>query len=207
ARSRPRRHPGGRWSRRTRGGYRSRRCSGGGLGGSWWHGWNPDHGRRVRRGGLWGRAHARLPGRRAPGARFRRALAGAASPGERVMRVIICATSSMPDAIGGSDRVIWQLSRGLASRGHDVQLVIRRLAPALPVTSVIDGVTVHRYADPWHSFATLYLPSVARAARAVRAAARDRVPHVVHAHHGISGLGAARAQIGAPPYTYYVPWH
>jgi len=123
------------------------------------------------------------------------------------MRIIVCATSSMPDAIGGSDRVIWQLSRGLATRGHDVQLVIRRLASALPATSVIDGVTVHRYADPWHSFATLYLPSVARAARAVRAVARDRVPHVVHAHHGISGLGAARAQVGAPAYTYYGPWH
>ena len=123
------------------------------------------------------------------------------------MRILICATSSMPDAIGGSDRVIWQLSRGLAGRGHDVQLVIRRLAPDLPATSVIDGVTIHRYADPWHSFATLYMPSVARAARAVAAAGRDRAPHVVHAHHGISGLGASRVGIGLPVYTFYGPWH
>jgi len=123
------------------------------------------------------------------------------------MRILICATSSMPDAIGGSDRVVWQLSRGLAVRGHDVQLVIRRLAPDLPATSIIDGVTIHRYADPWHTFATLYMPSVACAVRALRAAAHDRTPHVVHAHHGISGLAAARAAIGPPMYTFYGPWH
>src|SRR5439155_739395 len=145
--------------------------------------------------------------RRAPGIRLRGAPAQPASPGERGMRILICATSSMPDAIGGSDRVVWQLSRGLAVRGHDVQLVIRRLAPDLPATSIIDGVTIHRYADPWHTFATLYMPSVACAVRALRAAAHDRTPHVVHAHHGISGLAAARAAIGPPMYTFYGPWH
>src|SRR5256885_16052615 len=103
------------------------------------------------------------------------------------MRILICATSSMPDAIGGSDRVVWQLSRGLAVRGHDVQVVIRRLAPDLPATSILDGVTIHRYADPWHTFATLYMPSVACAAPAPRAAPPGRPPHPLHPHHGISG--------------------
>src|SRR5947199_169122 len=207
ARARPRRDPC-RWrAGRSRGSGRARRRPGGGRSGSRWRRRHPDRGRHVRPSGVRRRAHARLTRRRAPGARFRGALARAASPGERVMRILICATSSMPDAIGGSDRVVWQLSRGLAVRGHDVQLVIRRLAPDLPATSIIDGVTIHRYADPWHTFATLYMPSVACAVRALRAAAHDRTPHVVHAHHGLSGLAAARAAIGPPMYTFYGPWH
>src|SRR2546428_12884837 len=51
------------------------------------------------------------------------------------------------------------------------------------------------------------MPSVACAVRALRAAVHDRTPHVVHAHHGISGLAAARAAIGPLMYTFYGPWH
>src|SRR5256885_15838717 len=105
------------------------------------------------------------------------------------MRILICATSSMPDGIGGSDRVVWQLSRGLALRGHDVQLVIRRLAPDLPATSIIDGVTIHRYADPWHTFATLYMPSVACAGRPLQAGGDHPSPPPPHPHPRTQGPG------------------
>src|SRR5256885_17145754 len=112
------------------------------------------------------------------------------------MRILICATSSMPDGIGGSDRVVWQLSRGLALRGHDVQLVIPRLAPDLPATSIIDGVPIHRYADPWHTFATLYTPSAAWTERALWATAPDRPPPLVPADDGTRRPAAARGAAG-----------
>jgi glycosyltransferase involved in cell wall biosynthesis len=51
------------------------------------------------------------------------------------------------------------------------------------------------------------LPSLLLARAAVRAIARAWPPDLVHAHHGISGLGAAWAG-GAPRcYTFYGPWH
>ncbi|MBI1845731.1 MAG: glycosyltransferase family 4 protein, partial [Candidatus Rokubacteria bacterium] len=76
-----------------------------------------------------------------------------------------------------------------------------------PAESVHQGITVRRYHDPWHAFAALYLPSVLLARAALRRAARDWSADLVHAHHGISGLGAARAHLGPRCYTFYGPWH
>jgi glycosyltransferase involved in cell wall biosynthesis len=122
------------------------------------------------------------------------------------MRVVLAATSTLPDRMGGSERVIWELARGLVARGHAPLIVAPRPA-GQPLQSVHDGITVRRYDDPWHSFATLYAPSVLLARAALRRALRDWRADVVHAHHGISGLGAAWA--GARPrcYTFYGPWH
>ncbi len=109
--------------------------------------------------------------------------------------------------MGGSNRVIWSLARGLVARGHEPRILVPRTARALPSVSHLDGVTIHRYDDPLHSFATLYLPSLWRARAAVRTALRSWAPDVIHVHHGISGLAAALA--GARPlcYTFYGPWH
>ncbi len=123
------------------------------------------------------------------------------------MKVLLCATSTLPDRMGGSDRVIWSLARGLVALGHEARILVPRIVPAFPPVSHLDGVAIHRHPDPLHSFSTLYLPSLWLARAAVRNALNDWRPDVVHAHHGISGLAAASA--GARPlcYTFYGPWH
>jgi glycosyltransferase involved in cell wall biosynthesis len=122
------------------------------------------------------------------------------------MRVVLAATSTLPDRMGGSERVIWELARGLVARGHAPLIVAPRPAGE-PLQSVHDGISVRRYDDPWHSFATLYAPSVLLARAALRRALRDWRADVVHAHHGISGLGAAWAGVRPRCYTFYGPWH
>lgn len=122
------------------------------------------------------------------------------------MRVLLAATSTLPDRMGGSERVIWQLARGLAARGHEPRILVPRPAPALPPESRVDGITIVRYPDRFHSFATLYLSSLRAARAAIAATLRTWRPDVVHAHHGLSGLAAARAG-HAPLYTFYGPWH
>jgi glycosyltransferase involved in cell wall biosynthesis len=123
------------------------------------------------------------------------------------VRLLLAHTSTLPDRMGGSERVMWQLARGLVARGHDVRIVVPRLDPALPATSTVAGVTILRYRDPLSSAALAYVPNLLLAGAAVRRAARAWPPDLVHAHHGISGLGAAWA--GWPPrcYTFYGPWH
>jgi len=123
------------------------------------------------------------------------------------MRVLLAATSTLPDRMGGSERVIWHLARGLVGRGHHVRIVVPRGRGELAAASQIDGIEIRRYRDRVHSFATLYATSLAAARRAIAIQLRDWRPDIVHAHHGISGLAARWA--GADPrcYTFYGPWH
>ncbi len=123
------------------------------------------------------------------------------------MRLLFAHTSTLPDRMGGSERVVWQLARELVRRGHEVRIVVPRLAAALPLSSTIDGVTIRRYRDPLSSSAMAYVPSLLVAGVAVRAAARSWPPDLVHAHHGISGLGAAWAGWTPQCYTFHGPWH
>lgn len=123
------------------------------------------------------------------------------------MRVLLAATSTLPDRMGGSERVIWHLARGLVARGHEPRILVPRTTRTFPAVSRVDGITILRYYDPFHSFATLYLPSLALARKFVRVAVRAWRPDVVHAHHGISGLGARWAGARSLCYTFYGPWH
>jgi len=109
--------------------------------------------------------------------------------------------------MGGSERVVWELARGLVARGHEARIVAPRTTRSLPEFSTIDGVTLHRYHDPFMSFGVLYLPSLILARAALRATVRRWPTDIVHAHHGISGLAAALADLGPRCYTFYGPWH
>ncbi len=122
------------------------------------------------------------------------------------MRVLLVATSTLPDRMGGSERVIWHLAHGLRARGHEARILVPRVARDLPAESEVAGVVVARYDDPRHSFRDLYLSSLAAARRAVGHALRAFSPDVVHAHHALSGVAASRAGV-APYYTFYGPWH
>jgi glycosyltransferase involved in cell wall biosynthesis len=123
------------------------------------------------------------------------------------MRVLIVHTSTLPDRMGGSERVVWELARGLVVRGHEPRILVPRTARSLPARSTIDGITVVRYHDPFMSFGVLYFPSLLLARAALRATVRHWSTDIVHAHHGISGLAAALADLGPRCYTFYGPWH
>lgn len=123
------------------------------------------------------------------------------------MRILAVHTSTLPDRMGGSERVVWELARGLTARGHDVRILVPRPARALPPVSRADGLTIVRYYDPFLSFALLYGPSLALARRAIAGAVRAWRPDVVHTHQAIPGLAAAWAGCGPRCFTFYGPWH
>lgn len=109
--------------------------------------------------------------------------------------------------MGGSERVVWELARGLVARGHEPRILVPQATRSLSGWSTIDGVTIVRYHDPFMSFGVLYLPSLALARRALRATVRRWPADIVHAHHGISGLAAVWAGLVPRCYTFYGPWH
>jgi glycosyltransferase involved in cell wall biosynthesis len=109
--------------------------------------------------------------------------------------------------MGGSERVIWHLATGLRAGGHDVRIIVPGTTPGAPPVSGEAGVEIRRYADPWHTFAALYAPSVWLARRALDANTREWRPDVLHLHHAIPGLAAAWGGHRPRCYTFYGPWH
>ena len=81
------------------------------------------------------------------------------------MRVLMAATSTLPERMGGSERVVWKVARALTARGHAL-LILVPTADRPTGVSEVDGISIARYRDPFLSFGTLYLPSLvlARAA-------------------------------------------
>lgn len=123
------------------------------------------------------------------------------------MRLLLAATSTLPDRMGGGERVLWHLARGMRVRGHDVRIVVPRTTADRPPVSEVDGIRIIRYDDRFHSFSTLYLASIALARRAIRRLVDTWAPDVVHANQALSALGALGAGVGRLYYTFYGPWH
>jgi glycosyltransferase involved in cell wall biosynthesis len=119
------------------------------------------------------------------------------------VRVLMVATSILPDVMGGTERVIAELGRALARRRHEIAV----LAPRARRPAGDDPAGILRYRDPFLSFGTLYLPSLALGRAAIARRLRDWRPDVVHAHHPIAGVAAAAATGGRCCYTFYGPWH
>lgn len=119
------------------------------------------------------------------------------------MRVLMAATSTLPERMGGSERVIWEVARALTARGHAVRILVPT-ADRRAGVSEVDGIGIVRYRDPFLSFGTLYLPSLVLARAAARAALARWGADVVHAHQALPGLAAPAAALA---YTFYGPWH
>lgn len=66
------------------------------------------------------------------------------------MNILQVTTFFYPDSIGGSNRVVYELSKALAARGHEVHVMTRRIDASFPVHEELDGMHVHRYAGPGH---------------------------------------------------------
>lgn len=119
------------------------------------------------------------------------------------MRVLMAATSTLPERMGGSERVIWEVASALTARGHAVLIVVPTADRPAGVSEV-DGISITRYRDPFLSFGTLYMPSLVLAGAAARAAVARWRADVVHAHQALPGLAAPASALA---YTFYGPWH
>jgi glycosyltransferase involved in cell wall biosynthesis len=123
------------------------------------------------------------------------------------VRLLLAATSTLPDRMGGGERVLWHLARGMRERGHEVRIVVPRTTPEHPLVSVVDGVRIVRYDDRFHSFCSFYAVSIWLARRAIRHLLDTWSPDVVHANQALAGLGALAAGVDRLDYTFYGPWH
>lgn len=59
--------------------------------------------------------------------------------------ILMVADYFFPDEVGGSRRYIYDISRELAKKGHNVHVLVKRARKELPQEELINGVTIHRY--------------------------------------------------------------
>jgi glycosyltransferase involved in cell wall biosynthesis/SAM-dependent methyltransferase len=121
------------------------------------------------------------------------------------LRVLTVADLSPLSVVGGGERVLWEVARGLGRRGHDVRILSRAPAGVAPRTAVREGVRMAEFAA-----SRRLAEMVASTIRAARRAARPLVAEadVLHVHQPLAGYGAlaAAAARGLPSlYTFHSP--
>jgi glycosyltransferase involved in cell wall biosynthesis len=94
------------------------------------------------------------------------------------MRILTVSQLFYPDTVGGSERVLYEQSRGLVERGHQVTVLVQRARRELADEEIIDGIRVLRYGHPGKRFwlgasLTDLTAGVAAARRLLRESAFD----------------------------------
>jgi len=116
------------------------------------------------------------------------------------MRILIVAGWMHPDAEGGSFRVVYEVGRRLAARGHAVHVLTQRTQSSLPLAENVEGMAVHRYEVSAPAGPRFYLSAVAAVRGLARELHRQVGFQVVHTHHPVSAYAVAtcRALRGVP---------
>ena len=107
------------------------------------------------------------------------------------MRILTVAGWISPDAEGGSFRVVFEVARGLARRGHEVHVLTQALPGHETPHETIHGVQVHRYRTSAPSGVRFYLSSIRAVRREVTRMIAEEPFDALHLHHPVSALGAS----------------
>ncbi|MBI1846966.1 MAG: glycosyltransferase family 4 protein [Candidatus Rokubacteria bacterium] len=121
------------------------------------------------------------------------------------MNVLVVADVSPVVVRGGAERVLWELAKGLAERGHRVRIVCRGGGEDLAGTLVRDQVVVRHFAVDRTSSLRFLVSSILGARAAVREECRREPPDVLHVHQPLAGLGALLATDARFVYTFLSP--
>jgi glycosyltransferase involved in cell wall biosynthesis len=103
-----------------------------------------------------------------------------------------------PDTIGGSGKVVYEVSKRLAGRGHKVYVLAPRLKSKLPQEEFLEGFRVYRYSIPFLSSYQIFL-------KILRKASLD----LINFHQPLSGLSISlsrEARKIPKIYTFHSSW-
>lgn len=124
----------------------------------------------------------------------------------RPPHVVMVTNAVAPDKLGGLERYVRELSRGLVAAGGSATVVTKRTAPEQPDDEIgEDGVRIRRYSPPAKHdplFAARYPLDIVRGVRAqISLAERDGGARhtVVHGHFPVPMIGPA---LQRTPYIY-----
>jgi glycosyltransferase involved in cell wall biosynthesis len=110
------------------------------------------------------------------------------------MKILSVAGWIYPDQEGGSFRLVHEVARRMAARGHAVHVVTRRIAEQHPLDEVIEGFHVHRFASRAPTGLGLYLSTLRQVPPLLRRLQAEVGFDALHLHHPIASLAANRTR-------------
>ncbi len=111
-----------------------------------------------------------------------------------------------PDAYGGVHRVVYEVSKRLAGRGHAVRVITRQVSPELPRREQLEGMDVWRFPVNDRTLPQFHWTEIRGARRALTAAAAQEPLDVVNVHEALPAAGACWPRRGALVWTMHAPW-
>ncbi len=109
------------------------------------------------------------------------------------MKILVIAGWTYPDAEGGSFRAVYESSKGLASRGHDVTVWTQQINSALPIYESLDGIHIERYKNCEGNSFKFFFFSISRIF--FKSLLHRKSFDVVYLHHLVSAFGFSLSQI------------
>ncbi len=112
------------------------------------------------------------------------------------MHIIFVHRGMVPERIGGTYSYIYELGRGLAARGHDVDVIAATREPVAGPPFDLEGMTVHTYAYKKINPVYSTLQHLRRTKEIFEGIHKDRPVDVLSVHDSHLGLRAARSPLG-----------
>jgi glycosyltransferase involved in cell wall biosynthesis len=112
------------------------------------------------------------------------------------MHIVFVHRGSLPERIGGTYSYIYELGRGLAARGHDVDVIAATREPVAPPPFDLDGATVHTYAYKRVNPVYSTMQHLRRTEELFRSIHDGQPVDVLSIHDTHLGLRTARSPLG-----------
>ena len=126
------------------------------------------------------------------------------------MNILMVADVFYPDTIGGSGRVVYEVSKRLANRGYQVYVLVPRLRRELLPKETREGIRIRRYpVKSWNAL-TFILSSLFNSRRVFNQILQEVSFDLIHFNQPLSaqGISGSRRIASIPRvYHFYSPWH
>ncbi len=125
------------------------------------------------------------------------------------MNILMVTDVFFPDVIGGSGRVVNEISKRLVREGHNVYILTPRLNRNLPLQANIEGIRINRYNVNSQNIVAFVASSLINAFQTFRQMLKKISFDLINFHHPLSALGvnlSRKAQEIPKVYTFHSSW-
>ncbi len=111
-----------------------------------------------------------------------------------------------PDAYGGVHRVVYEVSKRLAARGHTVHVVTRQVSLEHPLREELEGMQVWRFPVRDRTLVQFHWTEIRGARRTLAQVAAEGPLDIVNVHEVLAAVGACWPRRAPIVWTLHAPW-
>lgn len=125
------------------------------------------------------------------------------------LNILMVADYFFPDEMGGSKRYIYEISKRLVTKGHNVHVIVKKAKKSLPSEETINGIHIHRYNIISRGIFLSHISYILGDLRLFNKLTKKVQFDFINFHHPLSAFGVnlSRKSKGIPKvYTNHSPW-